>query len=357
VSDITCEAFSELEDEIKQEFYEDVVAAIRDVNACVIELEETVDESIIDRMFRSIHTVKGNCNMVFLDDFVNSAHQLEDLFSSIRCKEIDYNNVYGRFAIQVVNIIQQQLESIIETTKADGEILTNIKQLISQVQAAEADQRVLITEKAITAIDDGHFSIDMVVQDVGDGHAFSFLDATDMEFFEYLSGRQQQNDTEEKFYGICFELAFKLNQMLANSADEQQLEAAIIFLHLSQKIDRKEEYTDLTLQHGIIASGLLSRLHGWNEAADLCMQVMEFDDGSGLPKSLKGTDIHPAAQVLALSFDFAFQIISNPNQVYKQSLFAAVKMINSKKEIRYKDRLIQRFNQLVKTEYLTHQMF
>ena len=136
MANITCEKFSELEDEIKQEFYEDVVASIADINACVSELEESVDESVIDRMFRAIHTVKGNSNMVFLTEFVNSAHQLEDLFSSIRSNDIAYNSVYGRFAIQVVNQIQQQLELIIETGKADGDILSNLKLLIDEVQAA-----------------------------------------------------------------------------------------------------------------------------------------------------------------------------------------------------------------------------
>ncbi|MCW9015540.1 MAG: hypothetical protein OQJ89_01105, partial [Kangiellaceae bacterium] len=74
VKEINSEAFDELEDEIKQEFYEDVVAAISDINECATTLESGADAQVIDRMFRSLHTVKGNCNMVFLEDFVEATH-------------------------------------------------------------------------------------------------------------------------------------------------------------------------------------------------------------------------------------------------------------------------------------------
>ena len=197
----------------------------------------------------------------------------------------------------------------------------------------------------------------MIVQVSEDGHAFSFMDATDIEFFEYISHRHQLNHNHHQFYEICSVLANKLNPMLAHAADEQQLHAAIIFLHLTQKVEPNGAATDLNIQQCIIASGLLSRMSGWSAAAELCIQAMEFHDGSGSPKGLKGSEIPPAAQVLSLSFDFAFQIQAVPGQSYKQALFAAVKNINSKKDSRYKEKLIQRFNGLIKTEYLTNKMF
>jgi len=355
--DIVCEAFSELEDEVKQEFYEDVVAASRDINACVSELQESVEACVIDRMFRAIHTVKGNCNMVFLEMFVNATHRLEDLFSSIRSKDIEYHPVYGRFAIQIVNLIELQLRVLIETNRADGGILENIRKLIDEVQTALPDQQVITAEKAITAIEDGHFSIAMIVQDSDTGHAFSFMEATDMEFFEYLSSQHQLNHSNQLAYEICSTLADKLNNMLASRVDEQQFHAAIIFLHLVQKVESDGSATELNVQQCIMASGLLSRMAGWSKAAELCIQTMEFHDGSGAPKSLTGADILPAAQVLALSFDFAFQILEASEQPYKQALFAAVKNINNKKDTQYKEKLIQRFNQLIKAEYLTEKMF
>ena len=357
MADITCEAFSELESEIQQEFYEDVLVAIQDINDCVSELKNSVDESVIDRMFRSIHTVKGNCNMVFLIDFVNSSHRLEDLFSAIRSKKIEYHSVYGHFAVEIVNLILKELKNLIDTNKADGEILLNIKLLIDQVIDAKDDERIEIAGKAITSIDDGHFNISMVVQDTNNGLSFSFMDATDSEFFEYISNRYQQGYEHKAYFDICSTLAKKLNEMLSKSAEQEQLTAAIMFLHMTQKVELNGSATELDISQCIIASGLLSRIPGWTSASELCIQAMEFDDGSGSPKSLKGGDILPAAQVLALSFEFAFHIQNSMELGYKQSLFAAVKSINARKNIRYKEKLIVRFNNLIKSEYLTNKMF
>jgi len=357
VSDSSYQAFLELEGEIQQEFYEDVVTAVSDVNECVSELEAVVCATVIDRLFRAIHTIKGNCNMVFLTEFVESTHQLEDLFSLIRSNSIEYHPVYGRFAVQVVNLIKDQLTQLIETSRPDDEVLSKLKQLIHQVQESEDNKRVGLAEKAITAMDDGHFSISLVMQDPEDGHAFSFMDATDIEFFEYMSNRYQQCPTRHQFYQIFSQLAFKLNRKLGHSVDEQQLEAALVFLHLNQDLKSDTQFEALSLPQAIIASGILSRMAGWSVAAELCLQTMEFYDGTGIPNALKGNDIQPAAQVLALAYDFAHFSMQASEQGYKASLFTAVKQINSQKGSRFKDKLIVRFNTLIKAEYLNNKMF
>ena len=355
--DVTCEAFSELDKEVQQEFYDDVVTAIADVNACVSLLEDSVDDGVMERMFRAIHTVKGNCNMVFLTDFVNSVHRLEDLFSSIRAKEITYHSVYGRFAIQIVNLIQSQLKELIETNKADGDVLQNIKVLIDQVINSEQSERESTAQKAIISVEDGHFSIGLVVLSSDNSQGFSFLDATDMEFFEFISSIHQQKTINQKFGNIFLTLATKLNDKLSASSEKQQLMASVIFLQLTQSIDEDGTPLPLDTQQCIIASGLLSRMAGWGDAAQLCIQANEKHDASGEPVGLEGNDIHPAAQVLGLAYDFAHRVVSSSNQEYKTALFGAVKAINSLKDTRYKERLIERFNHLIKSEYLTNQMF
>ncbi|MBV1909874.1 MAG: Hpt domain-containing protein [Kangiellaceae bacterium] len=349
--------FLELDQEIQQEFFEDVVAAVTDVNQCVSELESGVCGSVIDRLFRAIHTVKGNCNMVFLTEFVNSTHKLEDLFALIRSEDIEYHSVYGRFAVQVVNLVKQQLTQLIENAELDNEVLQKLRSLIEQIENSTDKDRISLTEKAIIAIDDGHFSISMVMQDPEDGHAFSFMDATDIEFFEYMSARYQLSPVQHQFFHIFSDLALKLNAKLGRSVEEQQIRAALVFIHLSQKMNDQGKGESLNLPQVIVASGILSRMAGWTEAADLCLQSLEFHDGSGAPRALSGDDIHPAAQVISLSYEFAFIVMQHFELGYKQSLFTAVKQINSLKDTRFKGRLIQRFNALVKSEYLGNKKF
>lgn|GEM_PF-3001120 len=358
MNQISCDAFIELDDEIKQEFYEDVQAAIKDINECASLLESGADAQVIDRMFRSLHTVKGNCNMVFLEEFVEVSHKLEDLFSGIRSGEIQYDDTYGEFAVVAVNAIDVQIQSMLQNQTADGDILKKLEQIIDQIEVTSPEERLAISEKAIIAIQDGHYNLDLVAIDSEHGRAFSFLDATDFEFFEFISDRKTAVEPEHHDYiFICETLALKINQRLGNSIDEQQLKVAVMFTGFSRAFASDPQAIQLDIEQVFFASGLLSRISGWGTAADIILQMLENHDGSGVPKGLKGDEILPAAQALGLAVEFTLAVLLNQSQGYKASLFTAVKMINAQKGTRFKDRLIERFNQIIKSEYLTTQMW
>lgn len=355
---IACSAFKELDNEIKQEFYEDVSAAIKEINACAVTLESGTDSEVIERMFRSLHTVKGNCNMVFLTEFVDATHKLEDLFSDIRSGEIEYNSIYGQFAVAVINVIDSQLRLLMENQSIDGRFLTQIDAIINQIVNTQTNLRLTVTSKATIAVQDGHFNLDLVAVDKENTHAFSFLDATDLEFFEYLRDKQASVEPHyNEFVSICETLAVKLNEMLKNALDEQQIRAVIVFVGLARRVVPSEKFNELNIDQIFFASGLLSRMAGWSVAADISLQLLESFDGSGMPLGLKNDEIMPASQVISLALEFTQLVMDNKNAGYKQSLFSAVKIINAKKDIRYKSRLIERFNTLIKAEYLTCQMW
>jgi HPt (histidine-containing phosphotransfer) domain-containing protein len=358
VTSTAFDSFNELDDEIKQEFYEDVAASVKDINECAVLLEGGTDAQVIDQMFRALHTIKGNCNMVFLTPFVAASHKLEDFFSDIRCGDFEYNEHFGQLAVVVVNAISAELNSLIISRQANIEVLKQLEKIIDTLEKSPADQRLIVAEKAIIAIQDGHYNLDIVALAQENSNAFSFLDATDLEFFQFISDKQSIVDPgHSTLINICDTLAKKLNRLLANSVEEQQLTTAIIFVILTKRFSFDENSIELSLDHLFIASGILSRMAGWSIAAELVLELKENHDGSGIPLGLKDEKIKPAAQALALSFEFTFIVMENLSQGYKQSLFTAVKTINAKKGTQYKARLIERFNGLIKSEYLTTQMW
>ncbi|MGX5201263.1 Hpt domain-containing protein [Aliikangiella sp. IMCC44632] len=351
----SCAAFTELDDEIKQEFFEDVQAAIKDINECASSLESSADVQVIDRMFRALHTVKGNCKMVFLEPFVNVSHKLEDLFSDIRNGEIEYQAEFGRFAMHVVNQIEMQIISTLETAQPNLETLDSLERLIDSVETAEAAQRPKIAAKASIAIQDGHFNLDLVVLDQEHGRAFSFSDATDAEFFDFIVDKMINVDTQFALkFKVAEALAKKINAKLGRSIDEQQLVACLTFIALSLRVSNSN---NIQIEQIMLASGILNRMSGWGVAADVCMQVLEKHDGTGLPLALKDDEIMPAAQAVSLALVFADLVYNNFSSGYKQSLFNAVKQVNSLAHTHFKQRLIERFNNIIKTDYLTHQMW
>jgi len=188
------------------------------------------------------------------------------------------------------------------------------------------------------------------------GRAFSFSDATDMEFFEFIVDKLgRANSNHELFVKVTEEIALALNDKLGRKADLQQFKAAIFLLTLSNAIRPEDSEYKLSLDQIFFASGILNRIPGWSEASELVIKSLENHDGCGLPNGLSGEEIEPAAQVLGLAFEFGYLVVNHSAAGYKQSLFAAVKTINAQNETRYKSRLIERFNALIKTEYLNSQ--
>ncbi len=345
--------FHELDDEIKQEFYEDVESAVKEINECAAVLEEGADADLIVRMFRSLHTIKGNCNMVFLNKFVDVSHKLEDLFSHIRNGNIHYDDLYGRFAVSSINLIDEQMRLLLNEEMVDEESLEKLAIIVSQIQEADDQGKLVIAEKAITAIDHRHFNLDLVTIDHEHGRSFSFIDATDSEFFQFLIDKKAQVDpSSDQFISICETLAIKLNSMLASSIEESQLKTAIKFIALSRFFSAEKNSTDLVIEQVFFASGLLARIPGWDIAAKITLQLKEHHDGTGAPFGIRDDQIEPSSQALALAVEFSLVVMKNISQGYKESLFTAVKIINSKKDSHYKARLIERFNHVIKSDYL-----
>lgn len=358
MSIIDCPEFSELDLEIKREFYEDVVAAIADINLCVEELAAGDDAQVIDRMYRALHTVKGNCNMVFLVPFVDASHKLEDLFSKIRSGDFEYAPAYGKFAIAVVNVIQQLLSKIVEGEPTDDDALKSLTILIDQIEQADTSNKHSIAERAVIAIQDGHYNVELVTSDNNTGGAFSFLEASDLEFFEFINHKQNENDDSGRQFTKIYEtLALKLNALLKNSIDEQELKSIVVFTTLTRSFAPVLCPKALTLEEVYMATGLLNRMSGWGKAGEVTLQLLERYDGGGVPKGLKADEISPAAQAIALAYEFASIVICHSAKGYKAALFTAVKAINAEKNTAYKERLIERFNQVIKSDYLSTVMW
>lgn len=74
---------SEQSEEI-QIFLTEAVEMLQEMENCLLKLEEeTADESVLDSLFRSIHTMKGSSGIFGLDQFVEYTHNIENVLDSI----------------------------------------------------------------------------------------------------------------------------------------------------------------------------------------------------------------------------------------------------------------------------------
>lgn len=72
-------------DPLLQAFFEEAAELLADYEAGLLTLEKTPDDSeLLDRIFRSAHTLKGNSSMLGLEEIARFTHTLEDLLDQLR---------------------------------------------------------------------------------------------------------------------------------------------------------------------------------------------------------------------------------------------------------------------------------
>ena len=68
-----------------EEFLEEADDLIQELESSLLELESNLeDRSIIDRIFRAMHTIKGGAGMVMQSELSEYAHHLESLLDQVR---------------------------------------------------------------------------------------------------------------------------------------------------------------------------------------------------------------------------------------------------------------------------------
>jgi len=130
----------------------------------------------------------------------------------------------------------------------------------------------LVARKAIVAIQDGHYNLDIVAVDLEHDKVFSFSNATDFEVFQFISAKQVETTADHHdFMFICESLAIKLNATLKTPFEEQQLKTVIIFIGLSRQFVSHANQAEITINQVFFTSGLLSRMAGWGKAAEVSL--------------------------------------------------------------------------------------
>jgi two-component system chemotaxis sensor kinase CheA len=127
-------------DPLAQAFFDEALELLSDFEAGLLRLEESPDDSeLLNRIFRSAHTLKGNSSMLGLEAIARFTHALEDLLDQLRK------------GLRVVT------PSVVDVLLASGDVL---KGLVARAQggtgsaapeAAAAEARTLETIRALLA--------------------------------------------------------------------------------------------------------------------------------------------------------------------------------------------------------------
>ena len=349
MSDTSTNELADLASEDVQEYLEAFPETLRTVEYHIQQLSRNPrDQTQINGLFRSIHTVKSNAAMCSLDGLVVLAHPLEDLVGAIRAEVLPFTPLVGEVILLVMDRIRLAAQYMSSQQPIESlhlpEMLMAMRDLY-MASASEVDEKAKAAVQRISGGDALHR--DSEIQSTGPSqgndiynNAATSEQKEDLRFFRQLSLQlEKRSPYWEGRTDRLLRIAMETNEAANEAVDPIQLEAAI-YLHdigmalLPESIWTKEgKLNEIELkqlrQHPAVAAGMLERMHGWTDAAEMVIQHHERLDGTGYPLGLDAGQIHVGAKLIAI-LD-AFEAMTHPraDRQFKKSAMRAITELNA----------------------------
>ncbi len=363
---ITCPQFVELEKDLVNEFVTCFQENVEEIEQTVQSLEHEVTPDLINELFRSMHSLKGNCRMVFLDPMVDAIHQLEEIVSEMRQGELPYQPMFGVFFMSVIGYVETLIGQLTSDGEADSDLHQTLLKVIIKVREAAPGNVNKVIDEGLDELLSGPAAPG------GDAGApaglpshFLLSQDEDLQFFRFLSQQIDQlsiyrKDRTQKELELCQEI----NRELGGIVDEKQMIAAVLLHDLGMAFippaliakhdnDLTKEEQKILSAHVATSAQILHRMHHWEEAAQIILHHHEAYDGSGYPFGQRADNIPVGSRILALC-DAFFDITSErADRSYKKSLFEAVRYVNSCNGTLFEPACVEAFNLAVRNLYIS----
>jgi len=365
----TCPQFTELDAEIIQDFSECLQENVEQIEACVNLLDTSKDPELIHRLFRDIHSMKGNCRMVFLDPLVETIHYLEELVSDMRMGVRQYSPLYGEFIVSIVMRTNNMVRELTQSGQIEGEPHLTMLKAIELVSSRQDGQDENTLNQALDLLSGSRPEVRVTEdsQQTSEAPSSSTPIADeqnpDLAFFRKLSlqldelGIYKPGRTD-----ALLELCTNTNEGLGNVVDHDQLTAAVYLHdigmalvpgHILNKPSKLTPHEYETIKNHVeTGAQILSRMPGWEEAATIVSQHHEKYNGTGYPNGLARDEIHPGALIVALADTFYAVTNERADRSYKKSLFSAVTLINGESGAQFHPDYVEAFNETVRQRFV-----
>ncbi|WP_020406727.1 HD domain-containing phosphohydrolase [Hahella ganghwensis] len=363
---ITCPQFVDLEKDLINEFVACFQENVEEIEQTVQSLEHDVSSEQINELFRSMHSLKGNCRMVFLDPMVDVIHQLEEIVSEMRNGDLPYQPMFGVFFMSIIGYVETLIGQLSSEQEADGELQQSLLKVIQKVREASPGNVNKVIDEALDTLMAGPAGeVEEASTPSGLPSHFVLGRDDDMQFFRFLSRQIDQlsiyrKDRTQKELELCNEV----NRELGMIVDQEQLEAAVLLHDLGMafipqtlmskgKNSLSKEEQKIMSAHVATGAQILNRMAGWHEAASIILHNHEAFDGTGFPYGLSGEDIPVGSRILALCDAFFDTTSEREDRSYKKSLFEAVRHINSCNGTLFDPACVEAFNMAVRNLYIS----
>lgn len=328
-----------------EEFIESLSDLAPDIERDIARLRSNPgDREVISSLFRSIHNIKGDATLCKVDLAVAIVHPIETVLARFRNDEIGFSDILSEAILLGIDRLELAAEGLFSGRPLDGLRLLALVQGLEKLALTPApamDDCACELIEAVTGFRPAAEKSSLLL-----GRASTITSksksqaAEDLRFFRTLADQLEARSLLFKGRTMrLLRLAMETNQAMDKAVDPTQLEAAVymhdvgmMFLPESVwlKVDRMTDEEKLILRgHPGYAAGLLGRMDGWTDAANMVGQHHEMPDGLGYPAGTVASEICAGAKILAIVDAFEAVMLKHIHRGKNRSVLRAIAEINA----------------------------
>lgn len=338
----------EIDPEIADEFLEEFEDHYTEIEAILLKLEAGPDNvGLLNDLFRHVHTIKGNLQIISIDHIAKFMHALENVLGRIRQGDLKFDTQLSDVILLSLDHARSLFKNNVNQKTISGDITDTVIAQLNDL-ASNPDQCIDSRSKQIAA------TLDPNVAKESATHT-----TTDIEFLENLAATLEMRSLYwQGRTNRLLTIAKNLNEEAGFSVDREQLDAAIYMhdvgmaflpleiLHKTEKLTDKE--STAIRQHPILAAKLLANMAYWKAAEQMVLQHHERTDGTGYPNGLNEASICDGAKIIAIADTFDAMTQERANRAHKRPLIRAISEINNFSGYQFSPEWVTIFNNVVR---------
>lgn len=347
------EELSQLDLTLIRDFRDEFNHAYEVITSALFELESTPDgKEQINQLFRTVHSIKSNLRMLYLNDLSEFVHSIESVMDLMRNGRLRFTHHIGDMFLLSLNRVRDEFESFAAGGSGRPQEIAAIRDAIN---AIDGETNLAARILSVMALLDPSF--------LQTGGATNNPKSDDLAFFaslvHFVEGRSlsPQRRTER-----ILAMANEMNAAANHIIDPQQL-AAAVYLHdigmafmpsdLLKKQGGLTEGDRATLHgHAALGAQLLGQLDVWSEASQMVEQHHERFDGTGYPGRLSQDMICAGAKIIAIADTFEAMSHARADGREKRPMLRVVAEVNAHAGGQFDPAWVDVFNQVVRTRYV-----
>ncbi|GHU08844.1 hypothetical protein FACS1894158_18300 [Betaproteobacteria bacterium] len=315
------------------------------------------DNETIRNLFRTVHNLKGEAARGQIELAIAISHLIEILLTRLHSSEIAFNNSLAEAILLAVDRLELAMEDLCNHRSLERLRLTALLRGLETLGTASPDDIVTVAGNLIEAVTDfrpptaqaaplenceTEIEFPQMEKELKESAATYASPKTsdDLRFFRSLADLLESRSP--LFKGRTFRLlrlATETNKVKDNAVDPVQLEAAV-YMHdigmmflpdtLWLKTGRMSPAEVMLLRkHTAYSAGLLSRMGGWEGAAEMVAQHHEMTDSKGYPEGIPWTSICDGAKILSIVDAFESIMLKHASHGINRSVLRAIAEVNA----------------------------